>query len=166
VDGSTAGQVHTFSRPMNEFRITGVFVWNGGTPYWVVIDRGVYKQRATNTKFTGGTLTIDRNTPEDVLLTRATATTVDFKNLVTFGGSQEDYDGFNFWLSFTNATSTAVSFTNSTSVSLLIIGNSGVQTITAGSTASVVAAGQTSTCLRCVFRDTAPGGFGWFVYAG
>lgn len=167
VDGSTANQVHTFSRPMNEFRITGVFVWNGGTnPYWVVVDRGVYKQRATNTKITGGTYTVDRNTPEDVLLTRATATTIDFKNLVTFNGSQEDYDGFNFWLSFTNATSTAVSFTNSTSVSLMIIGNSGVQTITAGSTASVVAAGQTSTCLRCVFRDTAPGGFGWYVYAG
>ena len=54
VDGSTAGQVHTFSRPMNEFRITGVFVWSGGTnPYWVVIDRGGYKQRATNDIFAG-----------------------------------------------------------------------------------------------------------------
>ncbi len=64
VDGSTAGQVHTFSRPMNEFRITGVFVWNGGTnPYWVVVDRGVYKQRTTNDLFTGCTYTVNRNTP-------------------------------------------------------------------------------------------------------
>jgi hypothetical protein len=165
--GSTAGQVHTFSRPMNEFRITGVFVWNNGTPYWVVVDRGVYKQRATNAKFTGGTYTVDRNTPEDVLLTRASATTIDFKNLVNEPGFQEDYNGFNFWLSFTNGTSNNVSFTNSAPVggsSLLIIGNSGAQTISPGSTTVVVASGQTSTCLRCVFRDTAPGGFGWFVY--
>lgn len=166
VDGSTAGQVHTFSRPMNEFRITGVFVWNGGTnPYWVVIDRGVYKQRATNDIFAGGTAAyeVTRNTPEDLLVTRASNTTIDFTNLVTKGGSQEDYDGFNFWLSTDQSATGKLSFKNSLSVAILIYTAGGVTTINAGTTVDVYAAGVTGRCHRCVFRNNA--GFKWFIYA-
>ena len=166
VDGSTAGQVHTFSRPMNEFRITGVFVWNGGTnPYWVVIDRGVYKQRATNDTFAGGTAAynVTRNTPEDLMITRDSNTTIDFKNLVTEGGSQEDYDGFNFWLSSSANVTGSLSFKNSTSVSIVLVANGGISTITAGTTSLVLAANAAGSCYRCVFRNNT--GFKWFIYA-
>lgn len=165
VDGSTAGQVHTFSRPMNEFRITGVFVWNGGTnPYWVVVDRGVYKQRATNDTFAGGTAAynVTRNTPEDLMITRDSNTTIDFKNLVTEGGSQEDYDGFNFWLSSSANVTGSLSFKNSTSVSIVLVANGGISTITAGTTSLVLAANAAGSCYRCVFRNNS--GFKWFIY--
>jgi hypothetical protein len=165
--GSTAGQVHTFSRPMNEFRITGVFVWNGGTPYWVVIDQGVYKQRATNDTFAGGTGTnaykVTRSTPEDLLVTRDSDTTIDFSNLVTEGGSQEDYDGFNFWLSPAQSATGKLSFKNSLSVSIQIFTAGGVTTINAGATLDVYAAGTVGRCHRCIFRNNA--GFKWFIYA-
>lgn len=165
VDGSTAGQVHTFSRPMNEFRITGVFVWNGGTnPYWVVVDRGVYKQRATNDSFAGGTAAynVTRNTPEDLMYTRDSNTTIDFKNLVTQGGSQEDYDGFNFWLSPSANITGSLSFKNSLSVSIAVITSGGVTTINANTTSLIHAANAAGSCYRCVFRNNS--GFKWFIY--
>jgi hypothetical protein len=172
VDGSTAGQVHTFSRPMNEFRITGVFVWNNGTnPYWVVIDRGVYKQRATNTKFNGlvggvaGDFVVDRNTPEEVLLTRENATTVAFKNLVTQGGSQEDYDGFTFYIATSSTLSGKVNFKNDTSVDLRINATSGQTIISAASNFDVVNAGQSVyRYWKCIFRDRIAGGHAWHLY--
>lgn len=165
--GSTAGQVHTFSRPMNEFRITGVFVWNGGTPYWVVVDRGVYKQRATNDIFAGGTGTsaykVTRSTPEDLLTTRDSDTTIDFLNLVTEGGGQEDYDGFNFWISSSAGVAGNLSFKNSTSTTLSLTGGGGVTTINAGNTLQILAANAVGSCYRCIFRNNS--GFKWFIYA-
>jgi hypothetical protein len=180
VDGSTAGQVYTFSRPMNEFRITGVFVWNNGTPYWVVIDRGVYKQRATNTKFNGlvggvaGDFVVDRNTPQEVLLTRENNTTVAFKNLVTYGGSQEDYDGFTFYLSTSSTLTGKVNFKNDTSVDLRVFappppgvtGGTGVQTvISAGGNFDMIDAAKTIfRYWKCIFRDRIAGGHAWHIY--
>jgi hypothetical protein len=171
VDGSTAGQVYTFSRPMNEFRITGVFVWNGGTPYWVVVDRGVYKQRATNTKFDGlvsgvaGDFVVDRNTPEEVLLTRENTTTVAFKNLVTQGGSQEDYDGFTFYLATSSTLTGKVNFKNDTSVDLRINAGANQTVISASSNFDVVTAGQAVyRYWKCIFRDRIAGGHAWHLY--
>jgi hypothetical protein len=97
------------------------------------------------------------------MVTRATATTIDFLNLVTNGGSQEDYDGFNFWISPSADVTSTLSFKNSTSTALTLISGGGVTTINAGTTLQVHAASAVGSCYKCIFRNYA--GFRWYLYA-
>lgn len=150
----------------NNARFIGCFVWNSGTPYWIIRDVSDYQQRLSGIVVNTATYTITRNTPQMLLIDRSANRTIEFPNLNTLGGFNSDCIGFQVLIDCNTAGSSQITFSNTSTVSPIIILKSGVSvvTISTSSTAIAVASLATAKTFRAVFREFAAGGYGWFIY--